>query len=52
VALVADHGGLEYARQKGEQFAEEAAEALAILPESPARAALFDAIGYVMDRRW
>ena len=51
VALVAEHGGLEYARRRGEQFAQEAEEALADLPESPARAALGDAIGYVMDRR-
>ena len=52
LALVADRGGLDYARQKGEQFAEEAADALGVLPESPARVALYDAIGYVMDRRW
>ena len=52
VALVAEHGGLEYARQKGEQFAEEAAEALSALADGPARVALHDAIGYVMDRRW
>ena len=52
IALVADRGGLDYARQKGELFAEEAADALGALPESPARVALYDAIGYVMDRRW
>jgi octaprenyl-diphosphate synthase len=51
VALVAEHGGLEYARRRGEQFAQEAEEALAELPDTPARAALGDAIGYVMDRR-
>ena len=51
VGLVAEHGGLEYARRRGEQFAQEAEEALADLPETPARAALADAIGYVMDRR-
>jgi octaprenyl-diphosphate synthase len=51
VALVAEHGGLEYARRKGEEFAQEAEEALAGLPETPVRAALCDAIGYVMDRR-
>jgi len=51
VALVAEHGGLEYARRRGEQFAQEAEEALADLPATPARAALADAIGYVMDRR-
>ena len=52
IALVGDRGGLDYARQKGELFAEEAADALGALPESPARVALYDAIGYVMDRRW
>ncbi|MDF1502707.1 polyprenyl synthetase family protein [Roseisolibacter sp. H3M3-2] len=52
VALVVEHGGLEYARRRGDQFAREAEEALADLPETPFRAALVDAIGYVMDRRW
>ena len=52
IGLVTDHGGLEYARVRGEQFAEEAADALAALPDSSARVALHDAIGYVMDRRW
>ena len=52
VAIVAEHGGLEYARRKGEQFAQEADEALARVPESAARTALVDAISYVMERRW
>lgn len=52
VQIVAEAGGLDYARQRGEQFAHEAEAALAGLPESPARAALADAIAYVMDRRW
>jgi octaprenyl-diphosphate synthase len=51
IALAAEYGGLEYARRKGEQFAQEAEEALADVPETPARAALLDAITYVMDRR-
>ena len=51
VGIVSDAGGLEYARRKGDQFAQEAEEALAGLPESAARTALADAIGYVMDRR-
>ncbi len=52
IALVAENGGLEYARQKGEEYADEAAAALSTLPETPARTALHDAIGYVMSRRW
>ena len=50
-ALVADHGGLEYARRRGEAYAQEAEDALVDLPPTPARAALADAIAYVMDRR-
>jgi octaprenyl-diphosphate synthase len=52
VALVGEYGGLDYARKRGEQFARDAEEALANLPDTAARAALYDAIGYVMDRRW
>lgn len=52
IALVSEHGGLEYARRRGDQFAREAEESLADLPDTPARAALVDAIGYVLDRRW
>ena len=51
VALVADAGGLEDARRRGEEFAREAEDALDSLPETPARQALADAIVYVMDRR-
>lgn len=51
VSIVTEHGGLDYARRRGELFAQQAEEALSTLPESPARAALYDAIGYVMDRR-
>jgi octaprenyl-diphosphate synthase len=51
VGIVADAGGLDYARQRGEQFAQEAEESLAALPSSPARAALTEAIVYVMQRR-
>ena len=51
VEIVTEAGGLDYARHRGEQFAAEAEEALAGLPESPARASLYDAIAYVMDRR-
>ena len=52
VDIVSEHGGLEYSRRRGEQFAAEAEEALAGLPESDARTGLVDAISYVMDRRW
>ncbi|MBI3789951.1 MAG: polyprenyl synthetase family protein [Gemmatimonadetes bacterium] len=52
VGIVAEAGGLEYARRRGEQYAQEAEAALATLPASPARSALADAIAYVMDRRW
>lgn len=51
VALVADAGGIDDARRRGEQFAREADDALDGLPDTSARAALADAILYVMDRR-
>lgn len=51
VGIVSAAGGLEYARQRGAQFAEEAYETLATLPNTPVRAALADAIVYVMERR-
>ena len=51
IALVAEAGGIEDARRRGEEFAREAEDALDTLPETPARAALADAIIYVMDRR-
>ncbi len=44
-------GGIEAARRRGEQFAHDAEQALSVLPESPIRASLTDAIAYVMDRR-
>jgi octaprenyl-diphosphate synthase len=52
IAIVGEAGGIEYARRRGEQYAEEAEQALEGLPESPARTSLCDAIAYVMDRRW
>jgi octaprenyl-diphosphate synthase len=52
VGIVIEYGGIEYAHRRGEQVTREAEEALTVLPESPARTALFDAIGYVLDRRW
>jgi octaprenyl-diphosphate synthase len=51
VGIVAEAGGIDRARQRGEQFAQEAEEALEPLPDSPVRSSLTDAIAYVMDRR-
>jgi len=51
VGIVADVGGIDYARRRGEQFAHDAEQALGVLPESPVRSALTGAIAYVMDRR-
>jgi octaprenyl-diphosphate synthase len=51
VGIVSEAGGLEYARVRGAQFADEANDALSALPESAARASLADAIVYVMERR-
>jgi octaprenyl-diphosphate synthase len=52
IGIVAEAGGIEYARQRGEQFAHDAEHALRVLPETPVRSALTDAIAYVMDRRF
>lgn len=49
--IVVEAGGLEYARQRGEEYLSQAEEALAGLPETPARAALTDAMFYVIERR-
>jgi len=51
VGIVAEAGGLEYARRRGAQFAEEAYQTLSGMPDGPVRGALEDAIVYVMDRR-
>jgi octaprenyl-diphosphate synthase len=51
VGIVTDCGGLEYARSKGEEFGAEAEQALGPVPDSEARQALADGIGYVLDRR-
>jgi octaprenyl-diphosphate synthase len=52
VAIVRDHGGLDYARRRADQFSREAEDALAGLPDSAARSSLEDAIAYVVERRW
>jgi octaprenyl-diphosphate synthase len=51
VGIVADAGGIDRARMRGERLAQEAEDALEPLPDSPVRSALTDAISYVMDRR-
>jgi len=51
VSIVADAGGLDYARARGARIADEAENALRGIPESRVRAALADAIVYVMERR-
>jgi octaprenyl-diphosphate synthase len=51
VEIVREEGGLEYARRRGEDFAQEAEEALSQMPESIYRSSLAESIGYVMDRR-
>ncbi|MBX9928939.1 MAG: polyprenyl synthetase family protein [Gemmatimonadaceae bacterium] len=52
VAIVDGCGGLEAARLKGAEFAEEAEAALTGIPASSARDALTDAIAYVIERRF
>lgn len=51
ISIVRDEGGLEYARRRGDDYAEQAVSALAGLPETPAKAALFDTLTYILDRR-
>jgi octaprenyl-diphosphate synthase len=51
VGIVRERGGLEYARRRGEQYAQEAEAAALLLPETEARAAMLGAVAYVMDRR-
>jgi octaprenyl-diphosphate synthase len=52
ISLVVDADGIEYARRKGELFAQEAEEIAVALPETAARSALLELVGYVLDRRW
>ena len=51
VAIVTDVGGIDYARRRGQAFADEAEAALGPVPDSPARDALCGALTYVIDRR-
>ena len=50
IEIVAEEGGLDYARARGDEHAAIAAEALAPVPESEATDALRSAISYVMER--
>jgi octaprenyl-diphosphate synthase len=50
IGIVADAGGLNYARRRGEAYALEAEAALSELPDTPVRAALADTISYVTER--
>jgi octaprenyl-diphosphate synthase len=50
IELVAERGGLDYARERGLAYAREAEAALAALPETGAVVALRDAIAYALDR--
>jgi octaprenyl-diphosphate synthase len=50
VRIVAQSGGFEYARQRGEEFAERAEDALSNLPDTVARRSLSASISYVMER--
>ncbi len=50
IQIVTANGGLDYAREKGALFADQAREALAGLPETVARQALYESISYVMER--
>jgi octaprenyl-diphosphate synthase len=50
IRIVTVNGGLDYAREKGALFADEARKALANLPETVARQALSESISYVMER--
>jgi octaprenyl-diphosphate synthase len=51
IALVREHGGIEYALQRARYFGERAAHAAAALPDCEASDALRDAVTYVVDRK-
>jgi len=50
VRIVAENGGFEYAREREEEFAERAHDALSGLPDTVARRSLSASISYVMER--
>ena len=49
--LVHEHGGLEYARNRAEEFGTRAAEALLELPDCEASQALHASVAYVTERK-
>lgn len=49
--LVRENGGLEYARNRADEFGRRAAEALLELPDNAGAEALQAAVGYVVERR-
>ncbi len=51
IGIVREEGGLEYARERGEEYAARADVALQGLPDSASRRALQGTLSYVMDRR-
>jgi len=51
VRCVAAAGGLDYARRRALELAQQADAELDILPPSPARDALRDSIAYAVERR-
>jgi octaprenyl-diphosphate synthase len=50
VRIVEENGGFDYARERGDEYAEKAHDALADLPETVARSSLTASISYVMER--
>ena len=50
VRIVDENGGFDYARKRGDEFAERAHDALADLPDTVARRSLTASISYVMER--
>ena len=51
IALVRDHGGIEFAYGKAEEYGEQAAQALLGVPDGEAAEALREAVMYVVHRR-
>ena len=51
VDLVIEHGGLDYARSRAEEFGAEAAESLQSLPDSESTQSLHESVAYVIGRR-
>ncbi len=52
IEIVHESGGIDYARKRADEYAAAAEQALLGLPNTPSRAALIDAIAYVVERRW